>query len=350
MIKVFPRSIYFLSSNPKTMQTIKILKELGSGGNGTAYLANVDDKLLVYKIEKHDVHDKKKPLTSEYLRQVKFDLDIAQHHPEHFMILKGHGIIKNPTYVHPKTEFFASIENEDRKRRFLRKNTQDECFYLIYSPVLEGTFNDVEEEILSNKDLFLDFLHQIITSINIMHKNGYSQNDFNGSNIMFKKIKDKYQWYLIDYGQIWHESFPVSQLDQDLVKRGGKTRNHDLFKFLTGYLRLNLTRFRKKYDITFIPVEEFDEKMKLLPEFQEITSFKLPLQSKEKQPFGMVKPFQALYPDVFLKTAGVSDELVKTYVKEYYDLPKALKHYIFTHIYDKDYDEILKSIKMITYI
>ena len=39
------------------MQSIKIGKELGSGGNGTAYLATVDGEKLVYKIVRLDVYD-----------------------------------------------------------------------------------------------------------------------------------------------------------------------------------------------------------------------------------------------------------------------------------------------------
>ena len=49
---------------------------------------------LLKKIEKLDVHDKDKIYTSEYLRQVKFDDDIAQYYPDKFTVLKGHGIIK----------------------------------------------------------------------------------------------------------------------------------------------------------------------------------------------------------------------------------------------------------------
>ena len=41
----------------------------------------------------------------------------------------------------------------------------------------------------------------------------------------------KYQWYIIDYGQIWHKSFPLSQLDTDLNKICGDY-NYDLFRFI----------------------------------------------------------------------------------------------------------------------
>ena len=52
------------------MQNLNIIKELGHGGNGTAYLANIGKEKLVYKIERLDVYTS--PLTSEYLRHSIF--------------------------------------------------------------------------------------------------------------------------------------------------------------------------------------------------------------------------------------------------------------------------------------
>ena len=110
----------------------KKIKELGSGGNGTVYLIQSGKEKLIYKLERMDKYDKKKPLTSEYYRQIKFNEDIAIHHPDRFMVLRSHGIIYNCDYKHPRHEEFMENMDEKRKRRYVRKNSQPNCYYLIY--------------------------------------------------------------------------------------------------------------------------------------------------------------------------------------------------------------------------
>lgn len=177
------------------MNHFNVIKELGSGGNGTVYLVDVDGEKLIYKIEKLDVWDEKKPLTSEYLRQVKFD-ELAQKHPDKLMTLKGHGIIKNCSYVHPWPA--SEIKNKERARRFLRKNGQSDCYYLLYQPYLDGSSKDVYDKMLQNKTMYIDFVKQMLNIISIISAAGYYQNDFSPYNIMYKKKGKSIQWYLID--------------------------------------------------------------------------------------------------------------------------------------------------------
>jgi predicted Ser/Thr protein kinase len=66
------------------------IKELGSGGNGTAYLVDYNGTNMVYKLEKMDVYDENTPLQSEYYRQIDFNDNIAKYHPDKFLILKAH--------------------------------------------------------------------------------------------------------------------------------------------------------------------------------------------------------------------------------------------------------------------
>jgi hypothetical protein len=335
------------------MQNIKIIKELGSGGNGTAYLVNIDGKKLIYKIEKLDVHDKDKIYTSEYLRQVKFDDDIAQYHPDKFMILKGHGVIKDCKYVHPATEKFKKLTKKDsqrflkRRNRFLRKNKQNECYYLIYSPFLDGSFQSIRDKIINNKKLYFDYLYQMINIINILHTNGYSQNDYNTDNIMYKKKGKKYQWYLIDYGQIWHKSFPVSQLDIDLKERDGNRRNNDLFNFLFSFLNTIIYNKVSK-DVNnrkLIPIDEFFKNIKDTPEFEKIKKLKTPKKKDLKNT--RIHLFIHIYPNIFLKYNQLYDKnLIFKYNNNDF-IPSSLRYYIFNHINNKNYNIILKRIKAI---
>ncbi len=103
--------------------------------------------------------------------------------------------------------------NEKRRDRFIRKNSQPDCYYLLYKPVLDGTFRSIRDKIKNNEELLLDFLIQIIKSINIYRKLGFIHTDVNISNIMFKKNNTGYQWYWIDYGNITNNKYPDSLLD-----------------------------------------------------------------------------------------------------------------------------------------
>ena len=126
---------------------IKFIKELGSGGNGTAYLVKKGKEKLVYKLERMDVFDEDKPLQSEYYRQVDFNKNIAIHHPDKFMILKSHGIIIDCEYVHPQHEEKIKQYRGRRKKRYIRKNSQPNCCFLLYTPYLDGDFAKVRNKI-----------------------------------------------------------------------------------------------------------------------------------------------------------------------------------------------------------
>jgi hypothetical protein len=101
---------------------IKLIKEIGSGYNGTAYLAEYNNIKMIYKIEKMDVYDDNEPLTSEYYRQIDFNKKIAINNPNKFLVLKSHGIIYNCEYTHPKWDSIQHL-SEHRRQRFIRKNT-----------------------------------------------------------------------------------------------------------------------------------------------------------------------------------------------------------------------------------
>ena len=210
---------------------IKLIKEIGSGFNGTAYLAEYNNIQMIYKIEKMDNYDKSKLFTSIYYRQIDFNENIAINNPNKFLVLKSHGIIYNCEYKHPGWNRLNKMKKK-QKKRFLEKNSQSNCYYLLYYPYLDGTFNTIKNIILSNSKLFIDFMYQIIDSINIMRKNGYSQNDISANNIMYKKINDlQYQWYIIDYGNLYNNKYPITKLD-NFVKDDNANYCQDLLMYI----------------------------------------------------------------------------------------------------------------------
>jgi hypothetical protein len=56
-----------------------------------------------------------------------------------------------------------------------------------------------------------------------MHKNDYYHRDVHMDNIMYKRL-DKpvngyyYRWYLVDYGNIWSNKYPVINFDKQFEK------------------------------------------------------------------------------------------------------------------------------------
>ena len=196
------------------------VKDLESGWNGDTHIVkNNKDEMLILKLERLDstpsnIYDHDKPnFESEYDRQIDFDNLVAKNHPDKFMVLEKHGIIKDCVFTHSKTDDVMMRAKEKRKNRFIRKNNQPDCYYLLYKPVLDGTFKSVGKEIRTDERLLLDFMTQIISSMNIYRKLGFIHTDVGISNIMFKKINGEYQWYWIDYGNITNNKYPDSHLD-----------------------------------------------------------------------------------------------------------------------------------------
>jgi RIO-like serine/threonine protein kinase len=138
--------------------------------------------------------------------------------------LKQFELVLFNVYFIIKKQLFAmqSMEkaNEIRKARFIRKNSQPHCYYLIYKPILDGTFEDINTEIRNDENKLLDFIIQIVNLINIFRKQGFIHTDINHTNFMYKKDRDeKYIWYIIDYGNITNIEYPDSLLDIERINR-----------------------------------------------------------------------------------------------------------------------------------
>lgn len=340
------------------MQTnIQLIKKIGSGGNGTAYLAEYNNIKMIYKIEKMDEYDKTNPLTSEYYRQIDFNENIAINNPNKFLVLKSHGIIYDCEYKHPGWNTLDKMP-EHRKQRFIRKNNQSNCYYLLYYPYLDGDFKSIKNLIYDNSQLYIDFMYQIIDSINIMRKKSYSQNDISQQNLMYKKINElQYQWYIIDYGNIlkYNNQYPTSKLDEDIRDR--PNYGQDLLQFI-GKLMFGLDNIgvfletnniirpsdnvienyikkHKKYKIIkkFMPKKENDIKI---------------LESIFNKHTILILITTLIYPRIILQATSVEKKLIKEFKnKQLY--PKLIAYYL-KHFNDKNYDKVLDKIKILAKI
>lgn len=220
---------------------LELIEELGSGWNGTIFkVKNIDtQEEYILKIEKLDQYDLDNKLSSEYFRQVDFDEKISSLYSDKFMVLVNHGIIENCDYIHPKTDEVMEKANKVRKERFIRKNSQTSCYYLLYRPILDGTFRRVKDLIRNDEKLLNDFLIQIVESINLYRKKGFSHTDFGLDNIMYIKTGTKYKWYIIDYGNITNIDYPDSLLDLERLKENSSYKTllvGDLLGFVGNFL------------------------------------------------------------------------------------------------------------------
>ena len=229
------------------------------------------------------------------------------------------------------------------KERFNRKNSQPNCFFLLYYPVLDGSLTSIWEKIFKNKNLFLDFIIQTITSIDILRKKNYSQNDLNPNNLMFKKKGKKYQWYIIDYGNVIHKDYPQSQLDKDTMYL--ELYGQDLLMFIRGCVNFNLFKFIKDNNLKVGPFRDsITNLQKEKTYYNKILKY-IPKPVKKEKFFGVFTYLVAviLFPQIFLKCSGIPKSVYSKY-KNKLPYPEIFL-YCLKHYNDQSYGKIIEKIK-----
>ncbi len=117
------------------MESIKVIKKLGSGVIGTTYLLSINNKHHVGKIEKilekNIVYD----TSYSFWREIEFS-KFANTYPEHFMTLKSWSITKDCNHKQPTPPLY--IQGKHRKD-LIDINNSTYCSILIYEPALDNT-------------------------------------------------------------------------------------------------------------------------------------------------------------------------------------------------------------------
>lgn len=112
-------------------------------------------------------------------------------------------------------------------------------------------------------------------------------------------------------------------MDKDLRKRDGNTRNNDLRNFI------NL--LQPVFGVKIMSdLETFN---KLIFKSAEYKKLMKDMRIKNKQ--NTIVIFKFVYPEIWLKAAGHPDVLAK-YAEKKYMLPFKFRHYMATHLYDKN--------------
>jgi serine/threonine protein kinase len=190
-------------------------EKIGEGLMGQVYIVKLNGNNCIMKVERAD------PNTdvgnNAYARQVKFNEYVAtSKYKKHYLNLLSHGWYNNCKITIPVPKFVTG-----KKKTYLEKrNKFNQCYYLVYSPVLKYTLN----EVLTNKTysayskIIQTMVDQLLPVIIDMHKNGYNHNDLHPGNIMYNK-----HWYIIDYGSVKHKSQKTSEEDkrEDKKYNGG---------------------------------------------------------------------------------------------------------------------------------
>ena len=198
----------------------KIIKTLGNGVMGTVFLCEYNQKTAIAKMEKFDgTFDTSNP----YMRQIEFN-EFAKLHADRFLTLLFSGIVNNCIFKQPMPknikEWPANFRNW-----WLTRQKSDVCSLLIYSPICSITLQDILRAHNLKAELRIEIFKHLKKSIEIMNNAGYYHRDLHAGNIMYlgkiSKTNPKINpanFYIIDYGCIYHKTFKVSSEDKNRNK------------------------------------------------------------------------------------------------------------------------------------
>jgi hypothetical protein len=207
------------------MSDIKIIKKLGEGYSGSAYLGTVDKKKCIIK-KTHIDNENICGIDDEVSRNFN---EIAKLHPDHFMTLISRSYIFDYDCEHKIPEWIKT--KKDLLKEWKHFHSINQCLQTIYQPVLDGTLHEWYYQL--NYDIYrgkspktqkiylYSMLLQVLNCFYIMEKNGWLHCDAHSENIMYVQTKEKYNemiinkkkykiptykklWYLIDYDSIYH--------------------------------------------------------------------------------------------------------------------------------------------------
>lgn len=338
------------------MESLKVIKKLGSGVIGTTYLVLIKNKQYVCKIEKILEEDIQYDTSKSLWREIEFS-KFASQYPNHFMQLKSWEIVSGCEHVQPPPPPFI----KGKHRKFLiNKNKSDYCSKLLYSPVLDGTLNDFYKEINKkpNNNKFYSMICQCTYSISLLISNGYIHRDLHPWNIMYKKTTAKtiklgnitvptygLQWFLIDYGLILHKDFDRSTDAKDKKQEISQLKNKyvDLAIFYFNSIEMPIWDLVQKDKLKVTEFKKLVGKIKASTEYKNIAKFIPTINEKEVVDMCIAQMFLLFYPVKYHEFMGIDVDKYKKYIIIYDDDLKNLYKYMLKNI-DKP-TNIIKRIK-----
>lgn len=199
----------------KNKSNITLIEKIGDGWSSSVYKCKIDNKYGIYKLEKTKNINNKYD-SSNYYRQIDFSVCVGNKYPDMFLTLIQSGVIYDCNLYMKIPDNMPSYLKKEKAN----SNKLKTCTYLLYIPILDGTLRSIINK-LSNIE-YKDMVRQIIKIISVIHKHGYTHNDIHDENIMYKKTKNKYKWYIIDYGLVHHKKYLPNDTDKLVSKKNFK--------------------------------------------------------------------------------------------------------------------------------
>jgi serine/threonine protein kinase len=303
---------------------VKLVSKIGAGFNGTVYSAKVDGTPCILKVEKYNGDNSTK---SSFGREIDFAY-FVQKFPNNFMNLQHFSVIENCNHkqIIPKDmcKKYANVMN--------RKNSNKKCSLISYLPVLEFTWADRPK--LTDKQYNSAF-YQLMKSINIMHTAGYVHRDIHAKNIMGRRVGNNYQWFLIDYGLVYHPKFIPNASDESYFR-------NDIFMLINMILTNNILHTNLKN----IKVPIFKDVIKRIIDDRRFPSIKKYLPKTNNIAIYndcVLFITVILHYDLYLEAHDLDLDKYSKYMTVQNIKPELLL-YTIKHCCDKRYDRIVKYI------
>lgn len=202
----------------------QIIKELGKGYKGIAWLIKQNNQLLVLKRQKilPNELNKDSPIKRE-LNFFNFINQLPSEEQQYFSKMKS--------YKTFKCNDFKNYQSDDQRR------TQSNlCVDIIMTYQGDSTMNLILSNNFSVNE-FKNFIKTLIIIIKILQKYQYSHDDLSYNNISYKIINNQYHYYLIDYGTVFNIKDKAKPKFQTFKEKNIK--NNGDFVMVILYLILN---------------------------------------------------------------------------------------------------------------
>lgn len=183
------------------MINFKTTKLLGSGFEGFVYLADYNDKKCVAKVYK----------TDEFMSGMFIDELLINKKIKELLNNKYEDSVfmKLVAYMHDVDCSCSSFEIKSKfskmdKEYLTSLNNKKSCNIIVYEPVLEKSLDDwiLDDSIKKTKQNVKHVMSRVFEGIYILETNNIQHNDLHGQNIMYRKVNNKYDWRIIDYGSM----------------------------------------------------------------------------------------------------------------------------------------------------
>jgi len=251
-----------------SFDNLKIIKKLGAGDRGAAYLVEQNNKKYALKIQHILPETRKKSFQTELWRELdlyEYINKLNKNDSKFFTKLHAFEIYNNCKHIQKRP---FSLGSDPWSKRLKKLDKSDWCVKFLLEYKGKNTFEHYLVRNSTSVKRMRSFLLQIIKINLILSKGGYCHNDLNNDNIMINPTKEKYftfqgkkilyygyQLTAIDYGEVLHKKFKLKNNDNY------KTFNKDIKKYIFEDLKINIENIISNLDKYMFMCKKKQKKM-----------------------------------------------------------------------------------------